>query len=161
MQTRHGNRWTVNETLSLQREYELLEWTIQQIAASHQRTVRAILFKLEQEEFIPTWYDARGYDIFAVEEVSQSESTWRDVECCDEVDDEKDGDYVDECDEEDDDEYEDEDDDSEVAKLSERVWSLETSVNDIGSMVKQLFDYMLHKKSKKSKKHNSSTISSN
>ena len=29
---RAGNKWTINETLQLQREYELLEWTIQQIA---------------------------------------------------------------------------------------------------------------------------------
>jgi len=46
---RNGNRWTVNELLSLQREYELLEWTVQQIAAKHQRTERAILFRLESE----------------------------------------------------------------------------------------------------------------
>ena len=42
---RNGNRWTVNELLSLQREYELLEWTVQQIAVKHQRPERAILFR--------------------------------------------------------------------------------------------------------------------
>ena len=44
---RNGNKWTVNELLSLQREYELLELDIQQIALKHKRTVRAILFRLE------------------------------------------------------------------------------------------------------------------
>ena len=54
---RNGNKWTVNELLSLQREYELLEWTIQQIAVKHQRTKRAILFRLESEEIITSRYD--------------------------------------------------------------------------------------------------------
>jgi hypothetical protein len=58
---RNGRPWTVNEILQLQREYELLEWNIQQIASKHQRTVDAILYKLEEEEFIDNWVDARGY----------------------------------------------------------------------------------------------------
>ena len=55
---RNGNRWTVNELLSLQREYELLEWNIQKIAIKHQRTERAILFRLESEGIITSWNDA-------------------------------------------------------------------------------------------------------
>lgn len=49
---RYGNRWTVNETLALQREYELLEWSVQQIAEKHRRSVIAILCKLEVEGFM-------------------------------------------------------------------------------------------------------------
>ena len=60
---RNGNRWTVNELLSLQREYELLEWNVQQIAEKHQRTERAILFRLESEGIIASWNDARGFDM--------------------------------------------------------------------------------------------------
>jgi hypothetical protein len=154
--TRNGNRWTVNELLTLQREYELLEWSIQQIAESHQRTVRAVLFKLELEGFITSWNDARGFDSSPL----SSSATWKDTDSCNEedeneecCDDNKDEDYVDDGDEEDDDDEDDyEDDNSEVTKLSERVWSLETSVNDIGNMVKQLFNSMLQKKSKTPKK---------
>jgi len=58
---RNGRPWTVNEILQLQREYELLEWNIQQIASKHQRTADAILYKLEQEGFIDKWINARGY----------------------------------------------------------------------------------------------------
>jgi hypothetical protein len=58
---RNGNKWTVNELLSLQREYELLELDIQQIAVKHKRSIRAILFRLETEGFIDSWHDARGY----------------------------------------------------------------------------------------------------
>lgn len=56
--TRNGNKWTVNELLSLQREYELLEWTVEQIADKHQRTVNAIMFKLDAE-CIAQWGTAR------------------------------------------------------------------------------------------------------
>ena len=49
MYTRHNNKWTVNELLSLQREYELLGWSIDQIAEKHQRTPNAIMHKLDYE----------------------------------------------------------------------------------------------------------------
>jgi hypothetical protein len=50
--SRHGNRWTVNEILSLQREYELLELSVKEIALRHQRSEDAILMKLEAEGFL-------------------------------------------------------------------------------------------------------------
>ena len=59
---RYGNRWTVNETLSLQREYELLEWSVYKIAEKHQRTVMAIMSKLQKENFIESWNEARGFN---------------------------------------------------------------------------------------------------
>ena len=49
--TRVGFKWSVNEVLSLQREFELLGWTIEQIAQKHKRTPSAITFKLYQEGF--------------------------------------------------------------------------------------------------------------
>ena len=48
---RFGNRWTINECLQLQREFELLELSIDEIAVLHQRTPNAIMFKLNQEGF--------------------------------------------------------------------------------------------------------------
>ena len=60
---RSGNKWTINEMLSLQREYELLELTVQQIAQKHERSVTAILSKLEKEGFIETWDTARGINM--------------------------------------------------------------------------------------------------
>ena len=131
MTTRCGNKWTVNELLSLQREYELLEWTVQQIADKHRRSVEAILFKLESEGFINSWNEARGFDS---QQYKQTWNTTESEEVCD-------------CDVT--------DDISEVDKLSERVWNLETNVNEINSLVKQMFDDMVTKKNaKKSKKFN-------
>ena len=59
---RNGNKWTINELLSLQREYELLEWNIQKIALKHSRSIESILYKLEEEGFILSWADARGFN---------------------------------------------------------------------------------------------------
>ena len=61
---RHGNRWTINEIISLQREYELLEWSVYEIAEKHQRTVMAIMSKLQKEEFIASWNDFFWPNIF-------------------------------------------------------------------------------------------------
>jgi nucleoside-triphosphatase THEP1 len=49
--SRHGNRWTVNEILTLQREYELLGLSTKKIASRHKRTEDAIIMKLEAEGF--------------------------------------------------------------------------------------------------------------
>ena len=172
---RNGNRWTVNELISLQREYELLEWTIQQIAVKHQRTERAILFRLESEGFITSWNDARGFDMESykasiedddvvtedcvcneescVDDDDQDCCEDDDQECCEDDDQEccdDDEDYV--VDEDEEEEEEDDDEASEVEKLSERIWSLETAVTDIKDMVQQLFNTMVSTNNNNNKK---------
>lgn len=59
--TRHQKKWTISEVLKLQREYELLELSIYEIATRHKRSVKAILFKLQSEGLIDNWNEARGY----------------------------------------------------------------------------------------------------
>ena len=49
--TRTGKTWTINECLQLQREHELLEWSINDIAIKHKRTPNAIMYKIVKEEF--------------------------------------------------------------------------------------------------------------
>lgn len=63
---RHYKKWTINEILQLQREHELLELSIQEIARIHSRTIRAILCKLEKENFIENWYQAKGFIDYAL-----------------------------------------------------------------------------------------------
>ncbi len=46
---RFGNRWTINECLQLEREYDLLELSIDEIAERHKRTPNAIMLKLDSE----------------------------------------------------------------------------------------------------------------
>lgn len=173
--SRHGNRWNVNEVLSLQREYELLEMTVQQIADKHNRSVMSILYKLHAEGFISSLLEARGYTEKPLKSVRTAKRVIED-EVDDEVQDDNDSvvsdtdtssDFEEDSDveSEDEEEYEDEDEDedkvlvkqpdemsedvSEVDKLTERVWSLETSVGEIGTMVKSLFDKLVTSKSKK------------
>jgi hypothetical protein len=49
--SRNGFKWSVNEILSLQREFELLGWDIDTIAVKHNRTPIAIMYKLDKEGF--------------------------------------------------------------------------------------------------------------
>jgi len=155
---RHGNRWTVNELLSLQREYELLEWTVKQIAEKHQRSVNSILFKLEEEGYINSWDSARGFDSSYFQEnftmntknKTQDSHAESESECDEETcNDAADEDYVDEGDEDEGEDDDFNDESSEVIKLAERVWSLEATVSDISFMVKQMFDSMVNTKPKK------------
>jgi hypothetical protein len=46
---RNGYKWNINECLRLQREYELLNLSVDEIATLHQRTPNSIMFKLDQE----------------------------------------------------------------------------------------------------------------
>ena len=120
--SRHGNKWTVNEILQLQREYELLELSVQEIATLHGRSVKAIQYRLIDEGFV----------------------TWEQLEVIkDEDEDEEPTVSVD-------------DNASEVSRLADRVWSLETSLTDISAMVKQMFNSMIaNNNNNSSKKHTS------
>ena len=55
-------KWNINELIALQREYELLELTIQEIAFKHRRSIKAILCRLQEENFIRNWNEAKGYN---------------------------------------------------------------------------------------------------
>ena len=46
---RFGNRWTINECLQLEREFDLLELSIDKMAERHKRTPNAIMLKLYSE----------------------------------------------------------------------------------------------------------------
>jgi len=41
--------WTVNECINLEREFDLLHLSIDEIAERHQRTPNAIMYKLHHE----------------------------------------------------------------------------------------------------------------
>ena len=112
---RIGNKWTVNELLSLQREYELLEWTVQEIADKHERSVDAILYRLESEGFIDSWKDARGFDMESYTASFEANGNNDDVN-------------------------NEHDNDADNDELSGRVWCLEVAVNDIKDMIQHLIN---------------------
>lgn len=49
MYRRTGTKWTVNECLRLEREFDLLGLSIQEIAELHERSPNAIMYKLDYE----------------------------------------------------------------------------------------------------------------
>ena len=67
--SRQNFKWSINETLKLQREYELLLLDVPQISKIHKRTQFAIVCKLYQEKFITNIKDARGF-IYVKREVT-------------------------------------------------------------------------------------------
>ena len=155
---RNGNKWTINELLSLQREYELLEWNIQKIALKHSRSIESILYKLEEEGFILSWADARGFNpsqykkqINNVEHDEDDDEEYEEEDEEEEEDDDEDEDLEEDDEEEMKDElkYKKDDNENDFETLTERVWNLETSLSDIGAMVKQMFHSLVLKNNKK------------
>lgn len=144
--TRRGNKWTVNEILSLQREYELLEMDIQEIALKHGRSVQAILYKLDKEEIINNWNDARGYNNY----LNKSESHEGEYVYGDDQYVSDDDDYIETQDASDDDSYDvsddeqdvsdddESDDDDEIVNLTRRVGYVENTVNEIKNLITNL-----------------------
>ena len=49
MYKRANAKWTVNECLRLEREFDLLELSVQEIALLHERSPHAIMYKLDAE----------------------------------------------------------------------------------------------------------------
>ena len=133
--SRTGYRWSVNEVLSLQREYELLGLSVDQIAEKHKRTPSAIMYKLDQEGFADynvlysNYYDLNA-PISATKNSSIFENTHDDND-----DSDNDSDYVDNEEESD-----DEDDDIEENTLVERVEFLEESITEIKDMLRQMMN---------------------
>jgi len=134
---RHNFKWNINELLSLQREYELLEMTIQDIADKHERTVDAILYRLQQEEFIESWVDARGYQEYSknfdyvVGSLDSGVNPYDYGEVVADTD-YNEGDEVEDDVSEEDEDYEN---DNNISNLNQRVWGLETAVSDIKDMI--------------------------
>ena len=142
---RAGFKWTVNETLSLQREFELLGMTIDDIALKHQRTPNAIMYKLDQEGFADynvlysNYHDLNSrIDLWKKTTNLQLNYDYdTEIDGSDADDDKKDEDYVDDEDSQDSEE-EDEEDYSEhdykqdkMENLSQRVYNLEIALDQL------------------------------
>lgn len=138
--SRYGLKWSVNEVLSLQREFELLGLTIDQIAQKHQRTPSAIMYKLDQEGFADyneLYSDYHNLNTSTnTENPSELNLSHNDADSDEEEDEDDDEDY--ECDADEEEEDDDEDDDDEMANLSERIDNLEGSISEIKDMIKLL-----------------------
>ena len=126
---RFGNRWTVNECLQLQREFELLQLSVDEISKIHQRTPNAIMFKLDQEGFA-------DYNVLYANYAKANQANQKNVVKYDEsVEDES------EEDESEDDESEDDVSDDNVSEsednvsLKQRVMCLEKQISSLATLI--------------------------
>ena len=120
--TRSGFRWSINEVLALQREFELLGLTIDEIAQKHNRTANAIIFKLDQEGF------ADYNELYS--NLNNSESDDNSSEISLEYN------YVDN---DSDTEYNSEND---LYNLSHRVHNIEKNIVDLNITIKNMWSYI-------------------
>ena len=101
MYTRANAKWTVNECLRLEREFDLLKLSVQEIALLHDRSPNAIMYKLDAEGL------ADYNDVFINRQaLKQPLKVSTKDESASELDEDDTSNYEDEC--EDDDEEEEE-----------------------------------------------------
>lgn len=137
-------KWNINELLQLQRESELLNMTIQEMAKQHQRSEKAILCRLQQEGFIENWEQANGYTEFVKKNPEFSEMKIISVQH-----------DLDDIDSDSDDESSVESSESEYSiteeegknddEVNNRLFTLEKSLSYLSNMVKQLFEQKVTK----------------
>ena len=136
---RNGHRWSVNECLQLEREYDLLKLSVPEMALKHNRTINAIMFKLQSEgldTFNNLYIKTYGQDyvddqIAKLNNICSTEDHNEDEDEDDETEDESfdednsdDEDYIpdiDESEEDEEDDEDDEDDEDEDYYLEEEI----------------------------------------
>jgi hypothetical protein len=151
--SRHRARWGVPEINRLHSEYEIKELSVYQIAALHNRTVTAILSKLQSEELIdPTWQNVRGWSdsneyVLSPTSQTQSQTSFSVLDelmdssdeesCCEVEDDPNDGDYEpQDDDDEEDNEEEDNEDFIDDYDLRLKVQKLERQMANLYNFIK-------------------------
>jgi len=133
--TRIGFRWSINEVLSLQREFELLGWSIDEIAQKHKRTPNAIMFKLDQEGFAD--YNVLYSDYHDLNNQMSNDNTCE--LSLEHNNTSEDNESQSDCDSGDD-----------VYNLSQRVDGIEENISEIRDMLKQMMSIYVKPSTSKS-----------
>jgi hypothetical protein len=146
---RNGFKWAITEINTLQREYELLELDIQQIAAKHERTVESILYKLYNERFIEEFIVARGYPEY--DNKNNKNNSFQTVDnCYAESEDNSEHDIVEPYISSDTHTYTHEN--MVLSQLENRVTAMEDTLNDVKYIITKLLKGTTIKKYKKIRK---------
>jgi hypothetical protein len=124
---RFGNRWTINECLQLEREFDLLELSIDEMAQRHQRTPNAIMLKLDSEghadyNVLYSNYHALNSHI-STQKTNQTEESDEEEE------------YNDEEEEEEEEYNESDDEEEEELSLKLQVMNLEKKLNELTDFI--------------------------
>jgi len=127
--SRRGRKWTITECLQLQREYELLGWSIDQISEKHERTPLAIIYKLSEEGFAD--FNKIYDDYFIAKEQNSKKMKFVESDSSDESDGDESSDYEEEL------EPITLSTVSQVEVLQEQIRSLQQQLNNITHNTKQ------------------------
>jgi hypothetical protein len=143
---RNGYKWSVNECLRLEREFDLLQLSVPEIAKLHNRTVNAIMFKLDAEgidTFNNLYIKTYGTD-FLHEEINNCISN---TGCYDNVsnnnDTSSDDDYVPNLDD-DDEKEKDKDNANEDPKLASNSYLLH-QIKNMQTQLNTILNYFTNK----------------
>ena len=143
---RNGYKWSVNECLQLEREYDLLKLSVPAMAILHKRTINAIMFKLQAEgldTYNNLYIQTFGQD-YVNQQIEQLNNLCSKAEDLDEDgetdgetdedgetdDDGEDDEYVPDLNDDDDDD-DDENDGSNRAYIFEQVKSIHKHINNL------------------------------
>ena len=136
---RSGYRWNINECIRLQREFELLELSIDEIADRHKRTPNAIMFKLSSEGFADYNVLYNNYHGLNTTIPTQATQAKQSYDCEEEVDQDDEDEPFDldynPNDEEDEDEEDEEDEEEDEDDLKAHVIRLEKQVTMLTEMI--------------------------
>lgn len=124
---RSGARWTINECLRLEKEYESLELSIDEIAARHQRTPNAIMFKLDEEKIAD--YTTLYNRYYNLNQTNDNQEEEEEEEATGEQDDSSDYEELDN------DESGDDDDEPTNNDLAHRVSMLEKQISKLVNLI--------------------------
>jgi Ran GTPase-activating protein (RanGAP) involved in mRNA processing and transport len=125
---RFGNRWTVNECLQLQREFELLQLSVDEISQIHQRTPNAIMFKLDQEGFA-------DYNVLYANYAKANQANQKNVVKYDESDEDESEEDESEEDESSNDESSNDESEEDNQSLKQRVMCLEKQISSLATLI--------------------------
>jgi hypothetical protein len=124
---RNGYKWSVNECLRLEREFDLLKLSVPEIAKLHNRTENAIMYKLHAEgldTFNNLYIKTYGIDYLNDEMEEHGNGIHN------EDDDDDDEEYVPNLDDDDDDNDDDNDDQEYIQDLNNVSQPVETQVKN-------------------------------
>jgi ribosomal protein L12E/L44/L45/RPP1/RPP2 len=133
---RNGYKWTINECLRLEREYDLLKLSVPEMAILHKRTMNAIMCKLQAEEldtfnnlYIKTYGEDHIDD--QINKLNNLSSAEDDEDEDEEDEDEDDEENEDEEDEDKEDEEDEEDEGSKHAYMFEQVKRIHKHISNL------------------------------
>ena len=118
---RNGYKWTINECLRLEREYDLLKLTVPVMAILHNRTINAIMCKLQDDgldTYNNLYIQTYGQD-YIDEQINQLNNLYS-------IDDEDEEDYVPDIQ----DHHDDDDDGSNHAYIYEQVKRMHNHISN-------------------------------